>query len=198
VGMSEIMQYFFLLPFIIFICSADFSAGTVKNVISRGIPRIKYYFAKLILSCIFCFAVLLNAGILSVIIAAIFGGFGGAIFSAGFIGRVLQAFYAQLFMCIAVTCIGVFFAFSTKNTAVVIGACLAFYFAPLIIIPVLIDFNDNFRILYNFDVSSNIRMLANIDTASPTNIIRAFIIGGFYILASTIGGIFLFRRSEVK
>jgi len=194
---NEILQCFFLLAFIIFICSADFSSGTAKNVISHGISRIKYYFAKLILSCIFCFVALLSGVILSVVMAVIFSDFGGIIFSVEFFEHLMQAFYAQLFICVAITCIGVFCAFSTKNTAAVIGAYLAFYFIPPFIIQILINLNEDFRILYNYDLGTNIRMLANIDTTSQTDIIRAFVIGGSYMLLSTIGGIVIFKNSEI-
>jgi hypothetical protein len=44
----------------------------------------------------------------------------------------------------------------------------------------------------------NIKMLADIDTAAAEDIMRAFAIGAFYIIASTAGGIAIFNKSEIK
>jgi ABC-2 type transport system permease protein len=188
---------YFILPFIIFVGSTDFSVGTAKNVLANGVPRIKYYLAKLILSCIFCTGVLLVNITLPVIVGTIKSGFGGT-FGMDFVGKVIRPFAAQLFMCIAVTCVGVFFVFVTKRTAAVNGAYIAFCFIPLLLVFTLNEIFGNLSYLFDYDVPMNIRMLLNIDSASSTDIARAFAIGGFYILASTIGGIAVFRRSEIK
>ena len=52
--------------------------------------------------------------------------------------------------------------------------------------------------LFDYDIISNIRMFANMNAATSADITRAFALGGFYIIASTVGGIFLFKRSEIK
>ena len=193
---ADVMLYF-LLPFIIFIAAADFSTDAVKNVLSNGMSRIKYYLSKLILSCIFCFLVLITQVIVSMITGTILRGFGGD-FNIEFIGQILRPFSAQLVMFIAVTCIGIFLVFATKRTAAVNGAYIAFCMLPLLIMLILYQFNDKLEFLMDYDIVMNIRLLAGIDTAASGDIVRAFAIGGFYILASTIGGIMLFKRSEVK
>jgi len=58
--------------------------------------------------------------------------------------------------------------------------------------------NNKLEFLFKYDVISNIRMLVHIDVADSADIIRAFAVGAFYILASTIGGIAIFKRSEIK
>jgi ABC-type transport system involved in multi-copper enzyme maturation permease subunit len=188
---------FFILPFIIFIGSADFSAGTAKNVLANGMPRIKYYLSKLILSCIFCIAVLSLNVILPVVVGTIKNGFGGTL-DIGYVGKLARPFLSQLFICIAVTCVGVFFVFATKRTAAVNGAYIAFYFVPILTLFTIVQFNSNLEFLYNYDISLNIRKLILIDLLDSADIIRAFAIGAFYIIASTIGGILLFKKSEVK
>ena len=189
--------FYFFLPFIIFIAAADFSTDAVKNVLSNGMSRIKYYSAKLILCCVFCIIVISLNIIVPIITATIVRGFGGD-FNMDFIGRVLRPFSAQLFMCLAVTCIGVFFVFATKRTAAVIGAYIAFFFLPLLLTAIVSTINDNLMFLFHYEIVMNIKLLATIDAAATGDIIRAFIIGGFYMLASTVGGIFLFKRSEIR
>jgi len=188
---------YFLLPIIIFIAAADFSTDTVKNVLSNGMPRIKYYLSKLILSCVFCLFISLINIIFPIITATILRGFGGE-FNIDFILRLLRPFSAQLFMCVAVTCVGIFFVFVTKRTAAVNGAYIAFCLVPMLLIYILYMLNNNLEFLFKYDVISNIRMLVHIDTAESIDIIRAFAVGAFYILASTIGGIVIFRKSEIK
>jgi ABC-type transport system involved in multi-copper enzyme maturation permease subunit len=193
---ADVLLYF-LLPFIIFIAAADFSTDAVKNVLSNGMSRIKYYFSKLILACIFCFLVLITQVIISIITGTILRGFGGD-FNIEFIGLVLRPFLAQSVIFIGVTCVGIFFVFATKRTAAVNGAYIAFCMLPLLIMIILYQFNDNLEFLMNYDIIMNIRLLASIDIAETKDIIRAFAIGGVYILASTIGGIAIFKKSEIK
>ena len=188
---------YFLLPFIIFIAAADFSTDTVKNVLSNGMSRIKYYLSKLILACVFCLLLLFINIIIPVVTATILRGFGGA-FDIDFILRLLRPFAAQLFMCLAVTCVGIFLVFVTKRTAAVNGAYIAFCIIPMLIIYIFFMLNEELEFLFKYEVISNIRMLRHIDIAESTDIIRAFAVGAFYILASTIGGIAVFKRSEVK
>jgi hypothetical protein len=201
---TDILLYF-LLAFIIFIAAADFSTDTVKNVLANGMPRVKYYLSKLILSCIFCFFILLLNVILSILAAVITAGIAMAVAPDSFNGEIniqfaslIKPFFAQLFMCLAVTCVGVFFVFVTKRTAAVNGAYIAFCSVPLMVMFILTQINNDLRFLFDYDVISNIRMLASIDLAETADIVRAFAIGGVYIAASTIGGIAIFKRSEVK
>ena len=189
--------FYFILPFIIFAVSADFSADTIKNTISGGMPRIKYYLSKLILSFLFCFYVLFVTILISIITGTILYGFGGQ-FNLDLILRILRPFLAQLFMLISVNCVGVFFVFLTKRPAVMNVSYIAFCLLPIMIMSFIIMAKPDFEFLFNYDNAMNIRLLAGIDTAASTDIIRAFMMGGIYILASTIGGILIFKKSEIK
>ena len=188
---------YFLLPIIIFIAAADFSTDSVKNVLSNGMPRIKYYLSKLILSCLFCILFLFIQLVFSIITATIMRGFGG-MFDMDYAIRLLKPFSAQLFMCLSVTCVGIFFAFVTKRTAAVTGAYISFCMVPMLLIFIIYIINNDLEFLMKYDVILNIRMLANIDIAASSDIARAFALGGFYMLASTVGGILLFKRSEIR
>jgi ABC-2 type transport system permease protein len=187
----------FLLPFIIFIAAADFTSSTVKNTLSSGKSRAKFYLSKLILSCVFSSIMVLITVILSTVFATIGSGFGGE-FNLDFVIRLLKMSGAQVFMYIALTCVGVFFVFATKNAAAVIGAFLAFCFLPTVIIAVLAAGNESLSFLFSFDMAMNMSRLASMETMTTSDIAGAFALGGFYILTSTICGIILFKKSEVK
>jgi len=135
--------------------------------------------------------------VLSTVFATIGSGFGGD-FNSDFVLRLLQMFGAQVFMYIALTCVGIFFVFATKNAAAVIGAFLAFCFIPTMIIAVLAAGNESLAFLFYFDMAMNMSRLAGMETMETADIVRAFALGGVYIATSTICGIILFKKSEVK
>jgi len=187
----------FLIPFIIFVVASDFSSMTVKNALSAGEQRVKFYLSKLVLTCMFSILIIFTTVILGVVFATIGYGFGGQI-NMGFILRLIQMLGTQIFMYTAITSVGVFLAFTTKNAAAVICAYLAFCFIPTMIITIFAAGNSRLEFLYNYDIAMRISRLANIEAMTATDIRRAFALGGFYILASTIIGIFLFKKCEIK
>jgi len=188
---------FFLLSFIVTVAAFDFSAGTVKNVLASGTERAQYYLAKLVLSLIFCFLISFVMVTLSSAMATMIRGFGGE-FDTAFIGRVSRAFGAQLIVLFAVTCVGVFFVFVAKNVAATIALFLAFGLLPQLIIAFVASFNENLTFLFNFDLWGNAVRLVNVDLMKASDIVLALLSGTFYIAVSTIGGIMLFEKSEVK
>ena len=207
-GISEDFAFIiipFLLPFIAFVASSDFSANTAKNALAGGVPRVKFYFSKLILACVFCvltvfFGIALTSADFMVQLNREAGGGAFNTYRMEVMGQILRIFVAQLFMYIAVTCIGIFFAFATQRTAAANSAYLGFLFVPTVLLSMLYLSSPDSAIietLFDYDIIMNIRMLSNIG-AETGDIMRAFAIGGFYMLTSTICGILLFKRSEIK
>lgn len=191
------IMIYFILPFMIFICSADFSGGTVKNPLSNGIPRAKFYLSKLILSCVSCFCLFFVYIVISTELATMAYGFGGT-FDMSFIANVLRPFMAQLFMFISVVCVTVFLAFATKKTAAVIGLYIVLFLGQIFLFSILASLSDNLLPLLDYEIISITSNLVNIDSMALGDIVRTFAVGGFYILASTIGGIAIFSKSEIK
>jgi len=190
-----------MLPFILFVCAADFSSKAVINVLSNGTSRVKYYLSKLILSCAFCiFVLLLN--ILSAFIIEITRTDLNYGISMLFTRDIMRPYFAQMLMCISATCVGVFFVFFTQKTSASIGAYLALFMLPYFvfntIMTIFFDKNHSLNILYNFDFSYCLATLSHINSWSFADILRVFVIGAFYLLSSVIGGILLFKRSEIK
>jgi len=130
------------------------------------------------------------------LVATVLGGFGTA--AAGYWANLVQVLGAQLLMIIAMVCIGIFFVFTTKRTAAVNGAFIAFILAPAIIISILTFADPWFERLFDFDMTTNIMRLANLRYLETREIATALGLGSFYILATTIGGIALFKRAEIK
>ena len=188
---------FFLLPIIVITAAAIFSDNTVKNDLAWGVSRTKLYLAKLLVASALGLLMLLLYMGTGMLIGTLAGGFGGPA-PAGHWVNLLQVLSAQLFMLIAVTAFGVFLVFTTKRTAAVNGVYIAFILVPSLIIQLLMMSNPNFSRLLDFDLPTNINRLANLRWLETYEILRALGIGAFYLLASTIGGIALFRKAEIK
>jgi len=188
---------FFLLPVIIVVAGAIFSHNTVKNDLAWGISRTKLYFSKLILNSAICVFMLLVYMGFMVIIAAIIGSFGGPAPAGHWVG-LLQIYSAQLVMLLAYVSFGVFLAFTTKRTAAVNGAFIAFIFVPLLLLTIITTINTDLQWLLDFEMSTNLTRLARLPYLETREIVRALGIGTFVLAASTIGGVALFKRAEIK
>jgi len=187
----------FLLPIFVVTAAAIFTHGTVKNDIAFGISRTRLYMSKLMLSVGISVLFLLFYMGTGMLIATVISGFGGPA-PAGHWTNLIQVLGAQLFMLIAMVCVGIFFVFTTKRTAAVNGAFIAFVLIPAVIISLLSIANPSLERLLYFDMTSRIINLAGLRYMEARDIAKALGLGAFYMLATTIGGIALFRRAEIK
>jgi len=188
---------FFLLPIVIVVAGAIFSHGTVKNDLAWGVSRTKLYFSKLILASILCILMIVFYYVFGILIATIWGGFGGPAPDGHWIG-LLQIIAAQLVLLLAYVAFGVFLAFATRRTAAVNGAFIAFVFVPMFLLMILAIINSNLERLLDFEMLSNLINLARLPYLEAREILRALGIGVFVLVASTVGGIALFKRAEIK
>lgn len=189
---------FIILPLLVFIGTSDFTSGTVKNVLASGVSRARYFFAKLILSCIVCALLLFFNVLLSTITATVISGFGGTLDGA-FIASVLKVFLAQLWLCLAITCVGHFFTFTLRSSGALIGVYIAFLLVPSMLILLLTQFNEWFTRLYDYDLTIIlIEAAVAIESMSGGDIAKMLLVGVGYIAATVIGGFLLFRKAEIK
>ncbi|MDR2570981.1 MAG: hypothetical protein LBD23_11935 [Oscillospiraceae bacterium] len=187
---------FILLPLLIFISTADFSSLAVKNVLSSGISRCKYYTSKLTLSCIVCVILLFVYVSLSLFVGVIISGFDGA-FNGEYIIGVAKVFFSQLFIFLALICVGNFFVFLVRSN-VVIGVYIAFVTAPSIILLLLSLVNEWFENLVPYDLTLALGKVVNIEMLTSGEVAEVLFIGAGYIIAAAIGGYYIFRKAEIK
>lgn len=196
--MNAVDNYlYFMLPLVIIIAAADFSAGTVKNVLAGGMSRVKLFFSKQILCFIFAALMLILNVILSIATATIVNGFGGE-FNADFILNLLKVFIPQLVLFLSVVSVMLFITFATKKTAAVIGYFFAFTMVPLLIIYLLSLFWDGALSLLDYELITMMRNISVIETITSAQLIRAYITGALFFAASTAGAIVIFKKSEIK
>jgi len=188
---------FFLLPVIVIVAGAIFSHGTVKNDLAWGVSRVKLYFSKLILASIICVLLMLFFVASATVGAIILGGIGGSA-PPGHWMEILQIYSAQLLFMLSYISIGVFLAFVTRRVAAINGAYMAYIFVPLFIITIIVGINGNLSWLLDFEKLTNVMLMAELPNLETHEIVRALGIGSVILASSTIGGIALFRRAEIK
>ena len=189
---------FFLLPLIIAASVAIFTNDTVKNDIAWGISRTRLYLSKLLLSAGLCVLLVLFYMATGMLMATILRGFGGPA-PAGYWLNLFQTVGAQLFVMLALTCLGVFMAFAFRCSSIVTTVYIVFCMAPIMIIVFLAETLDSRLIrLLDFDLMFTINRLGFLNQLETRVILTAFGVGTVYILATTVGGIALFKRAEIK
>ena len=117
--MSDFTLYF-ILPVIGLISVVDFSSGAVKNLLSTGTNRTKYYFSKLILSCTVVATMFISFILIPTVVITIGRGFGD-----GFAEGTLVMFLGRFLLIMAATTFAVMLSFVTKKAAAMTGIYLA-------------------------------------------------------------------------
>jgi len=188
---------FFLLPVIVAVAGAIFSHGTVKNDLARGMSRTKLYLLKLLLATLVSVKMMLTYFIFCFVLATILGGFGGPVPPGHWLG-LAQLFFMQLLLMLSFVGVGIFLAFVTKSVAAINGGYIAFAFVPMFILTIVIGLNADLIWLLDFEMLTNIKLAARIPYLETREILRLVGLGAFIFIGTTIGGITLFRRSEIK
>lgn len=194
-GSSDII--YFLLPFIVIIAAADFSNGTVKNLLSSGLSRSRYFMSKLILVGAVCVLLVLTYVLTAIVTGSIVNGLGGDI-NLEYMRKIAEVYIPQLYLIFAYACIGLFLAFVLKSKSALISVYIAYSLVPILAIMMLGDINESFYNLMDYEIVLVTKSFAYPDGAFPPDLPRALIIGAVYILGCTAGSLLLFRKSEIK
>ena len=91
-----------------------------------------------------------------------------------------------------------FLAVVTKKTALMNGIYLFTLMAPVFIIVLLSTFNENFMNLLDYELLMIFRSLIGFAQMSTNELARPFLMGMVILFTTMVGGIVLFRKSEVK
>jgi ABC-2 type transport system permease protein len=188
---------YLLLAIIILIAGIDFSNKTVKNTISFGITRKKYYLSKFILSNIFAFVVVLLIFVIPLILTTILNGFGEKPNTDYWIDLII-AFGLEYLMFVAMSSLCLFYLFSTRRIAftnsLFIGSCMV----PTIIILILFSIDKKFNSLFKYEPIINMRSVSNITNFSNIDYIKFVMIALVIILISFLGTYLNFRKCDIK
>lgn len=188
---------FFVMPLFMGVSVAIFSQGAVKNELSIGVSRSKLYFSKLLLSIALCLLLVLMYMLISMLTAFVLSGFEG-LPSWEAVLTMVKGLGGQLAILSAFTSVGVFLSFVTRRAAMVNGIYIAFIIVPSLVINLLSSFFDGIAGFLKYEPYGCLVSFVYIDSMSGTDIVRGLIVAIIYILVSTIAGIALFKKAEIK
>ena len=103
----------------IYVCD-DYSAGTIRNIVTRGYTRTGVYFAKLITLCFGAILMLLTCWIVSAIAGIAFFGSSTSVLNAAFI----KSLAAQFILFIAYACIFNAICSALQKTGISVAVCI--------------------------------------------------------------------------
>ena len=195
IGAMNNMIYIFL-PLLIIVSMAAFSSRAVKNELTVGIGRVKFYLSKLFLGSILSFVFMALYLVLSVALAATVDGMG--YWGSGFFTEIMQAFGLQILLLLGFVSMGVFFGFLTRRTSATIGLYIALALVPSIIISILSGPFPRALNAFYYDLSGLYFHFARPGDMTGFEICRGIIVSLVYIAVSTIAGLVLFKRAEIR
>jgi len=188
---------FFLLSLVCIAGMSIFTCNTVKNDISFGISRAKLYLSKLVLSVGLCVLLVLFYMGTGMLMATFLRGFGGPA-PAGFWLNLFQTLGAQMFAMLAMVCLVNFLIFAFRCSGSVIAMFFAICFAPTMIVGlIMLAFPGALRFL-ELDLMFTINRLGFFSQLGTRTVIASLAVSALYMVATTLGGIALFRRAEIK
>lgn len=103
----------------IYVCD-DYSAGTIRNIVTRGYTRTNIYLAKLITLCFAAVIMLLTCWIVSAFAGVAFFGSGTSAFSASFI----ESMAAQFMLFMAYACVFNAVCSALQKTGISVAVCI--------------------------------------------------------------------------
>ena len=186
--------FYFFLPIFAAVISTDFTHGTVKNVLSKGCSRTTYYLAKLFLSLIVCCVLIVVYETVPFLVGTALYGVGDY-FKTYNPGTILLT---QIPIYFAVVSLGCFIALSVKKTAVLNSVYISMFIVTQILIITLVNFFSFFGKLAEFELGMAIRKFVFVENITTLDILSNSILAIIVILVTTIAGIILFRKSEIK
>lgn len=185
----------FIATFISVFLSSEFSSGTMKNVLSRGLSRTKVFLSKLVVcgtASIFMMFVLMSASLLIGTIRwgldsygiAGFSGIGSMILTQS----LLMCAYAALFTCVAIT---------MRSAGAIAVNVLSILLVPNLLEPFTeMIFKDGTNLI-DFWIG---KAVLNVSTVTPlsNDVFSGIITALCWIIATAIIGIVLFRKRDLK
>jgi ABC-2 type transport system permease protein len=186
---------FFLLPLMLVVFAADYSAGTYRNTLSYETRRGRVYWAKLLMSII-SFVLLF---VVSLVFAALIGsalfGFGG--FSLEYAGWLLTTILLQLPIYLGMICfIHFLIAFTQKSSTTIAVFLLVLLLFPSVV-QLLTFLLPTFGWLANIDLLSGLGAVAGYATATPISIILPVTLGAALAVASTTLGVYRYKKTDL-
>lgn len=183
-----------MIVILLSVSAFDFSAGTVKNMLSIGKTKYQIYISKLITSCLWTVLAVIFYAFSSTLTGAIFFGFD---VTGQQISNICLITLQQIPIYLSVIAIGHMFVFMTQKVAssmlLYIGSFMLFETA-IPILDIILDLP--------FKVSLLMPLYQLIElTSMETDLVgylTIYISCAIYIASSILGGYYMFKKAELK
>lgn len=183
-----------MIVILLSVSAFDFSAGTVKNMLSIGKTKYQIYISKLITSCLWTVLAVIFYAFSSTLMGAIFFGFD---VTGQQISNICLITLQQIPIYLSVIAMGHMFVFMTQKVAssmlLYIGSFMLFETA-IPILDIILDLP--------FKVSLLMPLYQLIElTSMETDLVgylTIYISCAIYIASSILGGYYMFKKAELK
>jgi len=185
-----------ILPLTFCVAVPIFADKTAKNDIAFGMSRAKLYISKLIeMAILIILMYLLYVGV-GTLLATILGGFGSV--TIGFWSSMFQALGLQLFLLIALGCLAIFLALAIKKPVVLTELYFVLILVPVIIVVIASLLDVDISWLLRFELMANIHGAGSLFLIDTHNVLNILGVGASWMALTSIAGIAMFRKAEVK
>lgn len=173
--------------------TAEFTHGTMKNVVSKGFSKIKIYLSKYITMLAAAYIFLLFTWMIATIGATIFSGEFGAIN-----GKYIAIIGIELLLYAGLIALLLLVAMVVKNLGGVIAINLIYILLVDQLFFLLLQLIVKNKIKFTeYSILNNILFYSN-NTAVGSDYLRSAIIAVAVFVVATALGIFAFKKSDVK
>lgn len=177
--------------------AAEFTHGTMKNVVSKGFSKIQIYLSKLITMIAAACIMLFVTSFVGTVFASIATGKVGH-FSGDFVSQIFKTLGIEILLYAALVSLYVLVAMLVRNMggAIAINIIVISMFAPIIF--QLGDVISKNKIKFtNYSLINNITFYG-IETAKGSDYLRSVIVALVFLAVTIALGMFAFVKSDVK
>lgn len=193
-GDTAIFLQVWILAFVGYFVASEFQNGTMRNTLALGKNRIPVYLSKLLSSFIATAAIFAIVTIASTAWLSVTSGFGTMPFNE-FLNFLALNFSMMLLYHLAFAAIFTMFAFISKNVGMTILMGSGFWIAKMYLPMVLAKFGFASAIEYMPDYY--ISLFRDL-SGNPDFITRGITVSLAYIVITSIIGIIVFKKSDIK
>lgn len=195
---DNLTTIYFMTPLLMIIITSDFSVGSIKNLLSTGVSRMKYFRAKFTLMLLFLLTIVLLNIVIPTMLITFSQGF-GRMFDTAYLLEILPPILFHIFAMVSVMSVGICFGFIFKKSSITLGAFLAFVSIPSMIVFYLSLLTDiNVDRMARFEIISLLETIPNFANLYAGEVRQIVLISSFWLVISVVSSVFLFKKADLK
>jgi ABC-2 type transport system permease protein len=186
-------QMIFAIIVAIFVV-AEFSHGTMKNIISKGFSRTQAYLSKLITMIIATFIIIFAGFLVTTASATVISGAIGS-----FSWDIIKIIGIELLLNAALISILLLSAMVVRNLGGVIAINIIgiLSFGPLIF--TLLEYLSDGKVMFtHYSLFYNMALYMGTTAAAGSDYLKSALVAIAYLILTTVIGIFAFKKTDIK